>query len=558
MSDPIPPAEPNPPAGETPSPKPARRCCNWHRVRVYTWSILICAGMWFCAVEFVVRFYPKVAVDHMLAQLPFPSTTGKVYWINRRTLSIHDLKIGDFFYAERVIVTASPFGLYRHHIAKVQILGGQLFTKPLYAAMEKAGPGSGKGIDWVIGRLEISRGTLMLNNLLADTSIPVRLGVRYPIILRALRLGAPDSSPDMDVEQTVEIGQVNIVSPFDPLSPVFAFPLTRVRFSYTELWHHHIRGIEMIKPTMFLGEDLFWLAREFKAQRKPDTTKGPEAPWLFSHFVVQYGQVAVNVFGQPAVHFPFYFDTQVNDIRLDQLDKISAKAKIPIREFSHNYPDYKVRIVNLSGDLAFNLPVTDANANNVSNTIYIDELSWNNIPATKVWTSLTFDPNGVYGKMGGTCEGGEVTGNFEFYYSKGFTWNANLFADKINCQPIAEKLVGKYVNLTGELDGEINVKGKATEILLCKGQLALPNPGSLEIKSMKDLLDRIPSDMIAVKRDALKIAINAFQTYPYDQGELKLDYTAAGGTGVLKLNGPRGLRQFEAYLHPWSPTDSSH
>ena len=557
MSEPTPPAEPSPPAPEAPSPKPAR-CCNWHRVRVYTWSILLCAAMWFDAVLVVVRFYPGVVVAHMLGELPFPSTTGKVYWINRRTLSIDDLKVGGFFYAEKVIVTASPFGLLRHHVAKVQILGGQLFTKPLYAALEQAGPGSGKGVDWVIGRLEISRGTVMLDNLVADTSIPVRLGVRHPIVLRGLRLGAPDSSPEMSQEQTIEIGQVNIVSPFDPLSPVFAFPLTRVRFSYTELWHHHIRGIELIRPTMFLGQDLFWLAHQFNSEHEARPAKGPEAPWVVSHFVVQYGQLAVNAFGQPVVHFPFFFDTEVSNIRLDQLDKISAKSTIAIRRLDQDYPDYKVRLVNLRGNLYFSLPMTDANANNVVNTIQIDELSWNNIPVKNVSTTITFDPNGVYGKLNGACEGGQLTGNFEFYYAKGFTWNANLFADKINCQPIAEKLVGKYVNLTGELDGQIDVKGKTTEILNCSGLLELPNPGSLEIKSMQDLLDRIPSDMIKIKQDALKIAINTFQTYPYDRGELKLNYTAAGGSGILKLNGPRGLRQFEAYLHPWSLTDSSH
>ena len=30
--------------------------------------------------------------------------------------------------------------------------------------------------------------------------------------------------------------------------------------------------------------------------------------------------------GQPVATFPFYFNTIVNDIRLDQLDKISAKS----------------------------------------------------------------------------------------------------------------------------------------------------------------------------------------------------------------------------------------
>ena len=172
--------------------------------------------------------------------------------------------------------------------------------------------------------------------------------------------------------------------------------------------------------------------------------------------------------------------------------------------------------------------------------------------------TLTFDPNGVYGKLtNGTCEGGQLNGNFEFYYTKGFAWNADFFADKINCKPIAEKLAGKYIDLTGELDGRIAVQGKATEILNCSGSLDLPNPGTLEIKSMNGLLDRLPADTTTLKRDALKIAISTFQTYPYDRGQFKVGYTPASGAGTLKLDGPRGQRHFEIYFHPWSLSDNS-
>jgi hypothetical protein len=409
----------------------------------------------------------------------------------------------------------------------------------------------------VIGRLEISRGTIVLSNLLKDTAIPVRLGARHPIVLNGIRLGKPDKSPGMTEERTAEVVNVAIGSPVDPLAPVFYFPLIRVRYTYAEVWHHHIREIDLVRPTMFLGEDLFWLTKEFNEARPQTVNPALSAPWEIGRFEVQYGQLAVNAFGQPVVHFPFFFGTQVDNIRLDQLNQISAKASIPISNLTQDYTDYKVRIVNLSGNLYFSWPPTDAKANNVVNTINIGEISWNSIPAKKVSATLTFDPNGVYGKLNGTCEGGPVSGNFEFYYTKGFTWNANLFAEKINCQPIAEKLAGKYVDLTGELDGKIAVQGKATEILNCEGSLELPNPGMLEIKSLEDMLNRLPADMISLKRDAIKIAVSSFQTYPYDKGEFKVAYKPAGGSASLKLEGPRGRRQFEVYLHPWSLSDNS-
>lgn len=555
----MPETEPNP-SPETPAPATPflRRRHNWHRIRVYLMSILLILTMWVCGTLVTIRLHPKRIVDKALEMFPFQTTTGHVFWLNRRTLEIDDVKIGGFFYADAIVLTASPFGLWSHHIAKIQVLGGQVFTKPLYAAMDKTSPGAGKGLDWTIGRLEISRGTVMLDNIVEDTSIPIRLGVKNPIVLTGLRLGAPDSSPEMKEGRTAEIVNVAIVSPVDPTSPVFFFPLTRVRYTYSEIWHHHIREIELVRPTMFLGEDLFWLTKQIKQTHvaNPDDT-GPASPWNVGKFEVQYGQLAVNAFGQPVVHLPFYFGTEVNDIRLDQLNQISAKATVPIYRLDQDYPDYKVRLVNLRGNLYFSWPPKDKAASNVVNAIKIDEVSWNSIPVKDVDTTVTFDPNGVYAKLYGKCEGGDLSGNFEFYYTKGFTWNVNLFAEKVNCQPIAEKLIGKYVNLTGELDGRIAVQGRVTDILNCSGLLALPNPGKLEIKSMDDLLARIPTDWIAMKRDAAKIAISAFQSYPYNSGQLKIDYKPAGGESTLLLDGPYGKRQFDVYLHPWTLSDSA-
>jgi hypothetical protein len=580
MSDPTPPPDSAPapaPSPETPA-KAARRACNWHRVRVYTYSIILILTMWVCAIMLELYLHPQRMVDRALAQLPYPASTGNVHWINRRTLKIEYLKIGNFFFADSVVITASPFGLWRHHLAQVQVTGAQLFTKELALEMEKPPPHpveqenwlsqffdgaaafltgfSSNGVDWVIGRLEISRGTLMLDNLIAETAIPVGLGMAHPIVLTQLRLGKPDASPEMSLDRTVEISSVNLTSPFDPLARVLVFPLTRVTFNYLDLWHHKIARIDLIHPTMYLGEDLFWLTRELKAEKPSDST-GINAPWLISEFKVDYGRIAVSAFGQPAFHFPFFFDTKVDNIRLDQLDQISAKSSVNIQNLTEDYPDYKVRVNNLRGKLYFSWPPTNATANNVVNSIQIDDISWNDISAKAVNATVTFDPNGVYGRLTGGCEGGQLSGNFEFYYSKGFTWNADFFAQKVNCQPIAEKLAGKYCDLTGEIDGNIAVQGQATDILKCQGLLSLPSAGQLKIRSMEELLDRLPPDTIALKRDALKLVIASFDTYPYDSGKLTLNYTPAGGASVLRLDGPRGARTFQVELHPFGAPEKA-
>jgi len=551
-----------PPDPTAPLPPAAVRVW-WHRIAVYSGSIALIIAMWICGILYTIREHPERFVAGLQAQLPFPSSTGKVSWQNRRTLEIDDVKLGNFFYAETIIVTASPFGLLQRHVAKVEVIGGELFTGALYDTMEKIptasnSKGNSKGLDWTIGRLEVSRGTVMLQKLSPDLpAIPVRLGARHPIILHNLKLGAPDDSPEMNIEQKAEIVNVNILSPFDPVAPVFSFPLIRVRFTYQELWHHQIREVELMRPTMFLGEDLFWFTGQFEKQRNALPAQGPTAPWQIHHFEVDYGQLAVNAFGQPVVHLPFFLQTKVDNIRLDQLDKISAKSTIAIQRLDQDYPDYKINLVGLTGQLYFSLPPTNDTANNVVTTIKVEEMSWNDIPVKNISSGVTFDPNGVYVKLNGGCEGGQLTGNFEFYYSKGFTWNADFFADKINCQPIAEKLGGKYLDLTGELDGKISVQGKITDIQKCQGTLTLPHPGVLKIKSLDDLLDRLPADTSALKKDVLKIAIDSFKTYPYLSGQLNVDYKPEGGVGTLQLDSLKGQRKFSMYWHPYGADDKT-
>ena len=77
----------------------------------------------------------------------------------------------------------------------------------------------------------------------------------------------------------------------------------------------------------------------------------------------------------------------------------------------------------------------------------------------------------------------------EVYYTKGFQWNADLFAHQIDCAPIAEKLAGKYGRLTGTINGTIAIMGKGTTINKCNGILSLDRPGELRIQSADRLLN---------------------------------------------------------------------
>jgi hypothetical protein len=545
------------PEAETPAPAAPvnRRRCNWQRVRHYGWATLLALSFWLFGAAFALRHQPKRVVENALALFPFPASVGDVRWTDAHTLHIHDVKLGDFFYAYSIVVSASYRDLFRHHLASVTVNGPELFMSKLDKALATGARSSGAGVDWTINKLIINRGTVMIDAGPGLSSIPVRIGAVRPVIINYLKLQKPDDSKSMTEERVMELENIHFASPFDPLAPVLSLPLVRLRFTYTEIWHHQIREIDLVRPNLFLGQDLFWFTDEFKKQRSTVTKTGPTAPWQVGHFAVEYGQLTINVFGQPRLYFPFFFDTQVDNIRLDQLDKITAKNAIVIRNFSKYYPDYKIRVVNLTGRLEFSVPPTSATADNVVPTVHIAELSWNNIAVTDAWASATFDPTGIYVKINGHSEKGLMEGNMEVSYTNGFNWNADFFAHHLDCEPVAEKLAGKYGSLTGQLDGKIAVEGHATNIVKCAGTLSLDRPGLLKITSVDDLVKRIPADMTTLKKDSLKIALQAFALYPYTSGQLQVNYTPGDGVATLKLDGGYGKRDFEVYWHPFGTSE---
>jgi hypothetical protein len=169
--------------------------------------------------------------------------------------------------------------------------------------------------------------------------------------------------------------------------------------------------------------------------------------------------------------------------------------------------------------------------------------------------SATFDPTGIYVKLGGDCEKGLLHGNLEVYYTKGFEWDANLFAQGIDCAPIADKLAGKYGSLTGILNGTIGIVGKGTAIQKCTGTLSLDQPGELRIQSADRLINDLPANSNAFKKAALKIAVQALSFYPYNNGQFTVNYTPTEGNAKLKLDGPMGRRNFEVYWHPFAASE---
>ncbi len=141
-------------------------------------------------------------------------------------------------------------------------------------------------------------------------------------------------------------------------------------------------------------------------------------------------------------------------------------------------------------------------------------------------------------RWGGTCEKGLMDGNFDVYYTDGFKWTAGFFAHSIDCAPIAEQL-REIRHADRSINGKLAVSGQGTKIQRVNGTLTLDKPGRAKITSADHLVNDLPANTVALKRDALKIALQAFSYYPYETGQFIVDYSPGNGGAKLKLDGPR-------------------
>jgi hypothetical protein len=103
--------------------------------------------------------------------------------------------------------------------------------------------------------------------------------------------------------------------------------------------------------------------------------------------------------------------------------------------------------------------------------------------------------------------------------------------------------------MTGPLDftGQVNAESKSIRRL--KGRMETKAAGSMEIGKIDDLLARIPPAWSNLKRDSLRVALEAMKDFDYDTGSGDFWFTDGQGVFDLKLQGPLGSRTFQTVLH---------
>jgi hypothetical protein len=398
---------------------------------------------------------------------------------------------------------------------------------------------------YVLDRVTITEGLIHLDKLrpgLGDIQVP--MGQGRALELSQVPLGSA-AFLDQDKSQETLIENVLITSPFDPLTRVLNFPAIRLTFTWAGLLRQEIDRVALINPTVYLGPDIFWFMDQFKTQTPEGTQPQPvsdQPAWTVRNFELRGGQLVVSAFGDPGVALPFFFSSSAIDVRLDRIEQLSLENKIDIAAQIIEYPDYQFRIELDEGKLLFNLPPEEKDAQNLVQKIHLKRVSWRDIEATDVWTSITFNKKGIFAKVGGQAYAGYLNGEIAVSFDQGYPWSAWHYVTKVDLAPIVKKLTQDRfpMELTGRASGRLEVKARATQILETTAELQLIPPGHLRLPSLKKLAENLPEDWNSVKKGMVKALADSFQEFAYQQAKVQANYRVPVSTARVQLEGDRG------------------
>ena len=79
--------------------------------------------------------------------------------------------------------------------------------------------------------------------------------------------------------QQQEIADFTITSPLDSFAPVFTMKTLFIRYSIAGLLRREIEEIQVLNPTIYVGEDLFWYFDELgKREGEPKHRRSVRRP----------------------------------------------------------------------------------------------------------------------------------------------------------------------------------------------------------------------------------------------------------------------------------------
>ena len=342
-------------------------------------------------------------------------------------------------------------------------------------------------------------------------------------------------------------------SPQDIRYVVADLPSVFVEFTLAGLLRQEIDRVQVIAPTLNIGQHLFAYIDEYRdlTRGEAEANGAPDMPlpaadepagWNILRIEVESGQLVVApkgvaLFPNP---FPFSAETELADGRLD------ASFEVPRGDYHFDQLD--LHLDGLSGEVLFHLPVA-GDDNNLVEVLRADHIRWRDFSATNAYLSISYDRFGIYVGLGGDAYDGYVNGEFNIYLEHLYNWDGWLSFTGINMRGLTEVISPEYFLMDGTVNLNMVAQGNLEELFEAYGDLTGTTPGLIHISQLDGVLENLPPAWSPLKREIAKLGIEPLRWFEYREGAGDFELGRLGGNISLKLSGEQGIRAFDVELH---------
>jgi hypothetical protein len=405
---------------------------------------------------------------------------------------------------------------------------------------------------WVIDTLDIQRVTVRLDDErpeVSDITFALNTTLKnIPLSQAASALGAE--------EQIIEVTDLDILSPYDPLTRVFTIESVYFHFTLAGLLRREIADLTIRRPTIHLGPDLFWYMEDIQKRLGTTTTTekasaaAPAAPaWTIQRLFIFEGELVLGSGGRKQYGIPLGFWANAEDVALDNLASLKANTALEIPPQKYTFDSYQLEFTTeVGGTLKFSYPPEQQKKNLVGD-IKLKDIRWRQYRVGQTYVSVTFDKKGINGEFGGNLYRGQAGGGFSFFFDPASPWIGWLWGRKIDLRRLTNVISPDNFQMTGPLNFELRLDAQAKAIDRVVGELQTPQPGKMVIKKLDTMLADIPSTWNLLKQSSTRIALETLRDFSYDRGSGNFWFVRSQGILQLKLQGPTGSRNFDVVLH---------
>jgi hypothetical protein len=404
---------------------------------------------------------------------------------------------------------------------------------------------------WKLRELGIINGRITLTDL--GVGAP-SVGFNVETTLKNIPLSAATIDTDEEIQQQ-EIADLVITSPLDQFAPVFTIKTLFIRYSIAGLFRRELEEIQVLNPTIYVGEDLFWYFDELsKREAETETTAAGSAPgpedtgWKIRKIGIDYGQLVIAAGGKARLPLPLQFSTSAENLNLGRLSDLKLALDLKVPREDYLFPDYKLELRQLGGDIKFDLP-PQSGGNNLVQTLHMNEVRWRQFRAEEGWLSITFDSKGINGEIGAKGYGGYLNGGFSSFFGDNSLWVGWLSGTKVDLKKITTVMAPGNFAMDGPADFKLEATGASSSLERLRGSLRATRRGKMQISKIDQILADIPGDWYWVKRETTRILLETLRDFTYDTGDVSFWYLNDEGNLKLTLQGPAGARNIDVVLH---------